>query len=258
MMDENQHTFIEVIAPTVEEAVTKGLLELGLSRDAVDIDILDKGRRGILGIMGTRQVRVRLLIKPTSQAQPISIEPAVESNKPQISEVISHPEEDEESLLSMAHETIATILKNLSIRANVDASFIDKPGETNLNEANPVTRRVLNLNITGQDLSILIGRQAETLQALQFITSLIINKKAGRAVPLTVDVEGYRERRKNQLSQIADRMADQAVRSGRRQVLEPMSAEDRRLIHLELRNHPNVFTESVGDEPRRKVTIVPK
>jgi spoIIIJ-associated protein len=80
----------------------------------------------------------------------------------------------------------------------------------------------------------------------------------GRAIPLIVDVEGYRERRKNQLLQIAHRMADQAIRTGRRQILEPMSSEDRRLIHLELRDHPSVYTESIGEEPRRKVTIVPK
>jgi len=86
----------------------------------------------------------------------------------------------------------------------------------------------------------------------------MVNKKAGRSVPLTVDVEGYRERRRRQLLQMAHRMAEQAMRSGRRQVLEPMPAEDRRTIHLELRNHANVFTESIGEEPRRKVTIVPK
>jgi spoIIIJ-associated protein len=146
----------------------------------------------------------------------------------------------------------------MNIKANISAGFIDKPSESNDGESISILKRVLLINITGQDLSILIGRQAETLQALQFITSLIVNKKAGRAVPLSVDVEGYRERRKHQLVQMAQRMAEQAIRTGRRQVLEPMSSEDRRMIHLELRDHPKVFTESIGEEPRRKVTIVPK
>jgi spoIIIJ-associated protein len=113
------------------------------------------------------------------------------------------------------------------------------------------------VNVNGDDLSYLIGRNAETLNALQYISNLIISKEIGRSIPLIVDVEGYRLRRENQLRQIARRMADQAVNTGRRQVLEPMPANERRIIHLELRDNPQVTTESVGEEPRRKVTIIP-
>jgi spoIIIJ-associated protein len=107
-------------------------------------------------------------------------------------------------------------------------------------------------------LSILIGRHAETLNALQYIASLIISKEIGRSIPLVVDVEGYRARRESQLRQLARRMAEQAVRTGRRQVLEPMPANERRIVHIELRDHSEVTTESVGEEPRRKITIIPK
>jgi spoIIIJ-associated protein len=103
----------------------------------------------------------------------------------------------------------------------------------------------------------LIGRQAETLNALQYLSSLIVSKEIGHSIPLIVDVEGYRARREQQLRQLARRMADQATKTGRRQVLEPMPANERRLIHLELRDNPDVTTESIGEEPRRKVTIIP-
>jgi spoIIIJ-associated protein len=80
----------------------------------------------------------------------------------------------------------------------------------------------------------------------------------GHWMPIVVDVQGYRARRERQLRQLARRMADQAVKTGRRQVLEPMPANERRYIHLELRNQPDVTTESIGEEPNRKVTIIPK
>jgi spoIIIJ-associated protein len=87
---------------------------------------------------------------------------------------------------------------------------------------------------------------------------LIINKEIGRSIPLIVDVEGYRTRRENQLRQLARRMADQAVSTGQRQVLEPMPPNERRIVHIELRERQDVTTESIGEDPRRKVTINPQ
>ena len=114
------------------------------------------------------------------------------------------------------------------------------------------------VDITGDDLSILIGKRSETLNALQYISRLIVNKELGRSVTLILDVEGFRLRRDQQLRTLAQRMADQAMKTGRRQLLEPMPANERRIIHMELRNHPGVTTESQGEEPHRKVTIIPK
>jgi spoIIIJ-associated protein len=85
-----------------------------------------------------------------------------------------------------------------------------------------------------------------------------VSKELGRPLSLVIDVEGYRARREGQIRQLARRMAEQAVKTGRRQVLEPMPANERRIIHLELRENENVMTESIGEEPRRKVTILPK
>jgi spoIIIJ-associated protein len=93
---------------------------------------------------------------------------------------------------------------------------------------------------------------------LQYIASLIVGKELGHSIPMVVDVEGYRKRREQQIRQLARRVADQAIKTGRRQILEPMPANERRLVHIELRDNPDVTTQSVGEEPRRKVTIIPE
>jgi spoIIIJ-associated protein len=119
-------------------------------------------------------------------------------------------------------------------------------------------RRNIHVDIRGNDLSVLIGRRSETLAAFQYIASLIVGKEEQQFVQLTVDVEGYRDRREKQLIQMAKRMADQVAKSGRRQTLEPMPSGERRIIHIALRDHPDVKTESTGEEPYRKVMIIPK
>jgi spoIIIJ-associated protein len=110
----------------------------------------------------------------------------------------------------------------------------------------------------GTDLSILIGHRGETLAALQYITRLIVGKELHRPLPIVLDVEGYRARRERQLRQLAQRMAQQAVERGRTMTLEPMPANERRIIHIELRDHAQVTTESIGEGEHRKVTIIPR
>jgi len=119
-------------------------------------------------------------------------------------------------------------------------------------------RRYINVDVRGSDLSVLIGRRSETLNAFQYVASLIIGKESQQFVQLTVDVEGYRDRREKQLVQMAKRMADQVAKNGRKQTLEPMPSAERRIIHIALRDHPAVMTESTGEDPYRKVVILPK
>lgn len=258
---------LEVIAPTVEEAIAKGINELGVPEEAVDVEILDSGSRGLLGI-GSRQARVRLAVKaqpptempgkspaksqPTKAGSPVVEEEPYatteEETPPVVQETPTTTSED--ITLYVARETVVELLEKMKVRASVTSYF----GETeDARDRVPVC-----VDINGKDLSILIGRQAETLNALQYIANLIIGKELGHSVPLVLDVEGYRRRRTQQLRYLARRMADQAVKTGRRQVLEPMPANERRIIHIELRENPEVTTESIGDEPRRKVTILPK
>ena len=149
--------------------------------------------------------------------------------------------------LKAVKAVVDELLVRMRVKAEVTTKYIEPQDERD--------QRVVLVDIEGNDLSILIGRRSETLNALQYLTGLIVNKELDSWVPLQIDVQGYRNRRERQLRQLGRRMADQAVQSGRRQTLEPMPANERRLIHLELRNHPLVITESIGEEPNRKVTI---
>jgi spoIIIJ-associated protein len=298
----DKRTSLEVIAPSVEEAISKGLDDLGLPADAVDVEVLDAGSRGLFGL-GSRQARIRLTIKTafTQQAEPARPAPApaaperkapapsapmaqapVEESAPQVfsrppeveaprpaprtrtsappemprpvapaSEVeAEEPAGEDDAALRVARETVTELLEKMKVRARVSARY---------GEAEDAHSRVpLLVDVRGDDLSILIGPRAETLNALQYISGLIVSKELGRNIALSVDVEGYRARREQSIRQLARRMAEQAVKTGHRQVLEPMPANERRLIHIELRSNPDVTTESIGEEPRRKVTIIPK
>lgn len=247
-MGENRTT-LEIIAPSIEEAIAKGVEELGMPEDALDVEVLDEGSRGLFGL-GSRQARVRLSIKaeadedelrPARAAEPAEKRPA----KPAMT---IHIEDDE--IIQVAEVVVGELLLKMRVRAGVKAHFGEADDEK--------SRRPLLVDVSGRDLSILIGRQAETLNALQYIASLIVSKEIGQQLTLVIDVQGYRQRREQQIRQLAERMADQAIKTGRKQVLEPMPASERRIVHIALRGYSEVTTESIGVEPRRKVTIVPK
>jgi len=271
----NEKTTLEIIAPTVEEAIAQGLAQLGLTADAVSVEVLDSGNKGLFGL-GKPQVRVRLTVVPPGgfveeKAEPIPApkpEPKRVEKKPSSpalapgasvvsaqdeavtvkeKEVESQPEHD--ALLDHTEVVVSKLLHLLNLEAQVSAHY-GAPGRDE--------RRNINVDIRGNDLSVLIGRRSETLTAFQYVASLIVGKETEQFIQLTVDVEGYRDRREKQLIQMAKRMADQVAKSGRRQTLEPMPSDERRIIHIALREHPDVTTESTGDDPYRKVTIIPK
>jgi spoIIIJ-associated protein len=250
-----EKTTLEIIAPTTEEAVERGLEQLGLTEDMVEIEVLDGGSRGLLGL-GGRQSRVRLTVKsfetlidehePVFTGDADSEEITLEPSSVHAIDLADLSEEDQQNVKSV-RSVVIELLERMRMKAEVSARYIEPQDEKD--------QRVVLVDVEGKDLSILIGRRSETLNALQYITGLIVSKELGRWVPLLIDIQGYRSRRERQLRQLSRRMADQAVQTGRKQTLEPMPANERRIIHLELRDHPQVFTESVGEEPYRKVTI---
>ncbi len=251
----NERTTLEIIAPTVEEALAQGLADLGLTPEAVDVEVLDEGSRGLFGL-GSRQVRVRLTIK-AGASEPAAGQPAPAPEPEPVPRSGREPagarrpatSAETDELLSISEKTVRELLEKMKIEAQLSTRY----GEPDEEGQRPVC-----VNIHGDDLSILIGRRAEILNALQYIVNLIVSKQLAHWVQIIVDVEGYRTRREVQLRKMARQMADQAVKTGRRQVLEPMSAGDRRILHLELRDHLEVTTRSIGEDPLRKVTIVPK
>ncbi len=242
---ENKRVTQEFIAPTVEEAIAEGARQFGTTIDQLDVEILDQGRQGLFGL-GSRQARVKISLRSEGIQQP-ETKNQVQSSKP----VENSVENDEkEPVLKLAEDVVSELLQKMHITAKVEASFVPPIDERD--------QRMVLVEILGRDLSILIGRRSETLNSLQYISSLIVAKEQGEWVPLMIDVQGYRERRERQLRVLARRMAEQVVHTGRKQNLEPMPANERRVIHLELRDHEFVTTESIGEEPNRKVTIVLK
>jgi spoIIIJ-associated protein len=234
---------LEMIAPTIEEAIADGLAELGLSIEEVNVETLDEGNKGILGL-GSRHARVLLTIK--SEADVAQSE--VKHSAPK-SSYDSSKGDNIDNLIAIAEATVSELLEKMQVSADVKATLNE---EDSTDEYPSV-----NVDISGNDLSILIGRRAETLNALQYITRLIVGKEIGHGARVNIDIEGYRARREQSLNQLAERMAKQAIKSGRKQSLEPMPPNERRLVHMALRDFDDVETESVGEDPRRKVVIIP-
>lgn len=292
----SDRTTLEIIAPTVEEALLQGLAQLGLTADAVSVEVLDSGSKGLFGL-GGRQVRVRLTVNPPAgEVEPAVAAPRVapkpkpapakkaesapKAKEPRAPKPESKPQprqrqtekkptqaqqqpsqplapikkiervsSDADPVLDTSEAVVSKLIHHLGMQAQVSAHY---------DESSTDDRRSIQVDVRGDNLSALIGRQAETLNALQYVASLIVGKQTQQWVQLVVDVEGYRERREKQVKQIALRMVDQVIKSGRKATLEPMTASERRAIHIELRGHPAVTTESVGEEPHRKVVILPK
>lgn len=241
----NEKTILEAIGSNADEAIQKGLAELGLSLDEVEIEILDEGATGLFGI-GDRQARVQLTVVG-SKAQPAESIKSEPRPKREIRELSS---EDMENVMSIARATVQELLEHMGIRAEVET----RVGEMNDDEDG---QPPIIVDISGNDLSILIGRNAETMNALQLITRMIVGKEIGQSTHLIVDVEGFRVRREETLRQLAQKMADQVLSSGRQESLEPMTPAERRIIHIELKDSEGVTTESTGSEPKRKVVIIP-
>lgn len=275
----NERTTLEIIAPTVEEALAQGLSQLGLPADAVSVEVLDAGSKGLFGL-GGRQVRVRLTVNPPGgpapieapapQARPVEkpaaprvprAERAPRAPRPKpepkpletaaAAPAVDAPAEapGHDELLDKTESIISRLLHLMKMQAQVSAHYAEQSSDD---------RRTIHVDIRGEDLGALIGRHAETLNAFQYVASLIVGKEAQQWVQLIVDVEGYRGRREQQLQQLARRMAEQVIKTGKRTSLEPMPASERRVVHIELRGHPAVTTESTGEEPHRKVVIIPK
>jgi len=245
----NPKTTLEIIAPTVEEAIADGLAQLGLTADAVSVEVLDTGSKGLFGL-GKSQVRVRLTVNGPDDEEVVETEPTASEPDPVPAPVQEEkPQLEQDALLDLTESVISKLIYMMGLEAQISAHYDDMDRED---------RRYINVDVRGDDLSVLIGRRSETLNAFQYVASLMIGKEAKQFVQLMIDVEGFRARREKQLMQMAQRMADQVTKNGRRQSLEPMPSAERRIIHIALRDHPAVRTESTGDDPYRKVVILPK
>jgi spoIIIJ-associated protein len=153
----------------------------------------------------------------------------------------------------IAKEIVSELLAHMGIEAEVVAT--DNPSSMESTEEDPPT---IFIDVLGKDLGLLIGRRGEHLAHLQYIVNLIANKRLGDYTRVIVDVEAYRTRREESLIALAERVARQVSRSGRPIVLEPMPPNERRVVHMTLREHPEVATESNGEGQDRRITVMPR
>ena len=202
----------------------------------MEVVVVKEGRGGILGLGAEDAViRVRAL-RPAPKPEP----------QPQLQQETTGAEQ-------AARDVLEQLLRLMGVSGTIESrpsAAVEEPGE---DAAPPVT-----LDITGEDLGILIGRRGQTLTALQYVVRLMVGRRTDKWVPVVIDVEGYKERRSEALKKFAIEMADRVKVRGAPFTLEPMPPNERRIIHMALADDTRVFTESIGQGEERKVVIRPK
>lgn len=244
-------------AATVEEAVDAALEELGVQQDAVEYEILEEPGRRMFGVGGDRVARVRVWVKESylealEQARAVAadvlgVEPIEEDVLP--AELVGDGPELSDEELDKVADTAVAALKGILERLGIEDPTVEEyEGD----------EQEIILDVMGGELGLLIGRHGRTLDALQTAVGAITTRSLGFRYPIIVDVEGYRHRRRQKIEDIARRAADRAARHGQAVRLRPMTAYERRVVHVALRGDSRVITGSEGQDPFRQVVISPK
>lgn len=208
---------------TTSEAIEKGLKELNLHRDQVEIRVLEQEKRSFFDILAPRVVKVELTVK----------------EKPQKEEKIL-TEEDIEETKNNVEKFIKEFLKNLGEEYKYDIN---------------IEKNEINVKIDGGNSGTLIGYRGETLNALQHILSLIANKHTSAKVRVLLNVDGYKEKREKTLEELALKVSKTVIRTNKSITLEPMNAYERKIIHSKLQDMTDIRTHSIGEEPHRRIVI---
>ena len=222
-------------ARTVDEAVELALKELDVDRDAVEVEVLSRGKAGFLGI-GAEPAQVRVTRRGAQAAAPAV---AAQAAEPQ----------------AVGEDGTAAALATAVVGRLMEAAGVEV--NHTLRSAHDADAGGPIIDLSGEDSGLLIGRRGQTLQALQFLVTLMVRKQSGEEVRVALDVENYRQRQEMRLRDMAGKVADRVVQTGRSITLEPMSPADRRVVHTFLTDNPGVRTESTGEGESRKVMVIP-
>ncbi len=239
---------IEIEGKTLEEATQQALQQLGARREDVEIEVLDDGKSGFLGF-GSRTAKVRAVLRAahgTPFQGSLVPEAGREVTPGKQAATAGRTEVDvEESIVDLA--LAESFLSNMIGKMDLQGSVTSR-----------ISEGQVHLNVTGQDSNILIGKKGQTLDALQYLTSLMYSKSTRSKGGLVVDVEDYRNRREQKLQFMAREAGEKAQRTGKPVTLAPMSAKDRRIIHMTLQDDDDVKTTSRGEGLLKKVVVLPR
>ncbi len=219
---------------TTNEAIENGLKKLNVSRNSVEVKVLEnEDKRSFFSILAPRVVKVELTLKDAKEEKQTAIE-----NKPKREIELSKEEQEK------AKENIENFLKDF-------VKHLPEGTTYNIN----LSEEYINVDITNKELGYLIGYRGETLYSLQNILSAIAGKGIENKVRVLLDIEGYKKKREKTLEELAEKVAKTVIKTRKSVKLEPMQAYERKIIHSKLQQNPKVTTTSVGEEPYRRVVI---
>lgn len=233
---------LEKSGKTEEAAIAAALEELGLDRDDVSVEIVERAKSGFLGIGASPAViRVQYEAPDEETEQEVApVEAQAPAAEPEASVEPAAPADEPESYARI-RTFVSGLLEHMGIQAQIDITARDNGG--------------VNVNLSGSGMGAVIGRRGETLDAIQHLTNYAVNRGSDKHMHISVDAESYRAKREESLVRLAEKMAAKAVKYKRSMALEPMNSYERHVIHTALQDYEGVTTSSTGTEPNRRVVV---
>lgn len=256
--------YIEVKAKTIDDAITDALVQLGITSDQLDYEVIEKGSAGILGL-GRKDAVIKArkkIIVPEKKAEPV-VEKKVEApTSKKEAAPVAKEEKVEKTEKAPAPAKAPVMIDFASLEKSVkeflsqvfSAMELEVEILTKVDEEN----KVIDVEFKGPEMGMLIGKRGQTLDSLQYLTNLAVNKQSDSYIKVKLDTEDYRKRRKETLENLAKNIAYKVKRTKRPVSLEPMNPFERRVIHSALQNDKYVSTHSEGEEPYRHVVVTLK
>lgn len=230
--------FLEFTAKTVDEAITEAMIKLETTSDNIEYEVIEAGSNGILGI-GKKPAKIRARKKEKQE----------EIVKPQVVETTKikkdNVKKSDVDVTAIAREFLENVFKAMNLEVGIDINFVE-------------AERTIDINLSGDEMGLLIGKRGQTIDSLQYLVSLVVNKESEDYLRIKLDTENYRERRKATLEELAKNIAYKVKRTKRSVSLEPMNPYERRIIHSALQNDKYVTTKSEGEEPYRHIIVLLK
>ena len=234
---------LEKSARTEDEAIALALKELGMDRDDVSVEIVERAKSGFLGI-GASPAVIRVSYEVPDEV----VKPAPKAEKPAAPAAKAAPKvekaaapADEPAEYAQIRQFLTGLLERMGVTAEMEFSPRDNGG--------------VNVSLSGNGMGAIIGRRGETLDAIQHLTNYVVNRGSEKHMHISVDAECYRSKREESLTHLAEKMAEKAIKYKRSMALEPMNSYERHVIHTALQNYPGVTTSSTGVEPNRRVVV---